>query len=153
MNGVLTPRQQKLMERVTLELYCQYELSLPLREAAADRAGLDAIRARLQPASPQRYRHVHAFVAECRQLFRGACQRLPVRPSPPCRPRLPAAPAGSPSVSFVLTPSRGPQPESQMYKDTKRLEEFFDLQLAKWLPEFAFWSGEGEPPVKRPRMD
>lgn len=40
-----------------------------------------------------------------------------------------------------------------MYKDTKRLEEFFDLQLAKWLPEFAFWSGEGEPPAKRPRVD
>lgn len=77
--GALTARQQKLMERVTLELYCQYELSLPLREAAPDRASLDAIRARLQPASPQRYRHVPAFVADCRLLFRSAYQNYPVR--------------------------------------------------------------------------
>lgn len=80
--GALSARQQKLMERITLELYCQYELSLPLREeptAGERRVCLDAIRARLQPQSPQRYRHVHAFVADCRLLFRGAYQYHPVR--------------------------------------------------------------------------
>lgn len=76
--GALTPRQQKLMERVTLELYCQYELSLSLREAAPERPSLDAIRARLQPSAPQRYRHVHTFVADCRLLFRTACRLFPV---------------------------------------------------------------------------
>lgn len=45
------------------------------------------------------------------------------------------------------------QPDSQVYKDAKRLEEFFDSQLVKWLPEFAYWNGEGEPPRKRPRCD
>lgn len=31
-DGGLPPRLQKLVERVTLELYCQYELSLAFRE-------------------------------------------------------------------------------------------------------------------------
>lgn len=44
------------------------------------------------------------------------------------------------------------QPDSSIYKDAKRLEEFFDAQLLKWLPEYAYWSGEGEPPAKRPRL-
>lgn len=43
-------------------------------------------------------------------------------------------------------------PDSSIYKDAKRLEEFFDAQLLKWLPEYAYWSGEGEPPAKRPRL-
>lgn len=45
------------------------------------------------------------------------------------------------------------QVDSQFYKDAKRLEEFFDAQLLKWLPEYAYWTGEGEPPAKRVRID
>lgn len=45
------------------------------------------------------------------------------------------------------------QPESQIFKDAKRLEEFFDNALLKWLPEYAYWCGEGTPPHKRARID
>lgn len=45
------------------------------------------------------------------------------------------------------------QPDSQIYKDAKRLEEFFDAQLAKLLPDYTHWSGEGSPPAKRARTD
>ncbi|CAH2216697.1 jg13443, partial [Pararge aegeria aegeria] len=41
--------------------------------------------------------------------------------------------------------------ESQIHKDARRLEEFFDAQLAKWLPDYTHWPGEGEPPCKRAR--
>lgn len=30
--GEFTPREKKIAERIVLELYCQYELSLPFRE-------------------------------------------------------------------------------------------------------------------------
>lgn len=105
--GALEGRARRVVERITLELYCQYELSLALRAPAPGRAAcLDAIRRRLQPGAGG-YASVAQFVADVRALFRGA-------PAP-------------------------------------RLEEFFDAQLLKWLPEYAYWSGEGEPPAKRAR--
>lgn len=30
--GELGPREKKIVERIVLEMYCQYELSLPFRE-------------------------------------------------------------------------------------------------------------------------
>lgn len=30
--GELSPKEKKIAERIVLELYCQYELSLPFRE-------------------------------------------------------------------------------------------------------------------------
>ncbi|XP_075981925.1 transcription intermediary factor 1-alpha-like [Anticarsia gemmatalis] len=130
--GGFTPRLQKLVERITLELYCQYEPSLPFREPVPPEnlhyhskisrpMCLDMIRMKLQPRSPHRYTHVAQFVADCRLLFRNAYKYNPV--------------------------------DSTIYKDAKRLEEFFDAQLVKWLPEYAYWSGEGEPPCKRARRD
>ncbi|CAH0591729.1 unnamed protein product [Chrysodeixis includens] len=128
--GGLSSRSQRLVERLTLELYCQYEASLPFREPVppdnvhyhaqiAQPMCLDMIRMKLQPRSPQRYTHVAQFVADARLLFRNAYRYNPV--------------------------------DSTIYKDAKRLEEFFDAQLAKFLPEYVYWSGEGEPPAKRPR--
>ncbi|KAJ8721128.1 hypothetical protein PYW08_006593 [Mythimna loreyi] len=130
--GGLAPRSQKLVERLTLELYCQYEPSLPFREPVppdnlhyhakiSQPMCLDMIRLKLQPHNPQRYTHVAQFVADVRLLFRNAYRYNP--------------------------------PDSIIYKDAKRLEEFFDAQLLKWLPEYAYWSGEGEPPSKRARLD
>ncbi|XP_028035606.1 E3 ubiquitin-protein ligase TRIM33 isoform X4 [Bombyx mandarina] len=130
----LGPRMQRLVERITLELYCQYELSLHFREPVpaenlhyhskiARPMCLDAIRMKLQPGSASRYAHVERFLADVRLLFRNA---------------------------YAYNP-----PDSQVYKDAKRLEEFFDAQLLKWLPEYAYWNGEaeGEAPTKRPRLD
>ncbi|RVE44993.1 hypothetical protein evm_010357 [Chilo suppressalis] len=112
----LPPRLQRLVERVTLELYCQYESSLPFREPVPQDnlhyhakitrpMCLDMIRMKLQPRSPARYCHVRHFVADCRLLFRNA---------------------------YAYNP-----PDSSIYKDAKRLEEFFEAQLMKWLPEYA----------------
>ncbi|XP_041969515.1 E3 ubiquitin-protein ligase TRIM33 [Aricia agestis] len=122
--GELAGRARRLVERVTLELYCQYELSLPFREPApphprvARPMCLDAVRARLQPAADHRYTSPAQFVADVRLIFQNA---------------------------YVANP-----PESQLYKDAKRLEEFFDAQLVKLLPEYAQW---GDPPSKRARVD
>ncbi|XP_063365990.1 E3 ubiquitin-protein ligase TRIM33 [Cydia amplana] len=128
----ISPREQKLMERVTLELYCQYEPSLPFREPVSQLNHdyhskisrpmcLDMIRARLQPRSATRYAHVAHFVADVRLMFRNARLYNP--------------------------------PESTIHSDAVRLEQFFDVSLQKWLPEYAHWSGEGEPPAKRMRAD
>ncbi|XP_061380790.1 E3 ubiquitin-protein ligase TRIM33 isoform X1 [Danaus plexippus] len=130
--GELGKRGRKIVERITLEMYCQYELSLAFREPVPTTdihyhnvierpMCLDTIRARLQPRSPSRYTRLDQFVSDCRLLFRNAYKYN--------------------------------TPDSQVYKDAKRLEEFFDSQLVKWLPEFAYWNGEGEPPRKRPRCD
>ncbi|KAJ2941124.1 hypothetical protein O0L34_g10359 [Tuta absoluta] len=130
--GGLSPRMRKIIERVTLELYCQYEPSLAFREPVpTDNIHyhskiqhpmcLDMIRMKLQPGSPQLYTHPAQFVSDCRLMFRNAYHYNPA--------------------------------DSQIYKDAKRLEEFFDAQLLKWLPDLAYWSGEGEPPAKRARND
>lgn len=115
-------RERRLMERLTLELYCQYEPSLALREPHGPAPTcLDAIRGRLQPRHPQRYTQLAHYVADVRLLFRNVY--------------------------------RYNSADSSIYKDAKRLEEFFDAQLLKWLPEYAYWGGDGEPPSKRPRPD
>ncbi|GBP83520.1 E3 ubiquitin-protein ligase TRIM33 [Eumeta japonica] len=133
--GGLTARQQKIMERITLELYCQYETSLPFREPASGTGAarpvcLDAVRARLQPIAPDRYTHPGQFVADLRLMFRNAISYNP--------------------------------PDSTMARDARRLEDFLDVQLAKWLPEYAEWRppstldeptpAAGPPSAKRPRL-
>ncbi|CAK1542432.1 unnamed protein product [Leptosia nina] len=120
--GELVGRQRRIVERITLELYCQLELSLPFREPQPARPMcLDMIRCKLQPRADGRYTHEAQFVADVRLLFRNVYRYKP--------------------------------PDSQLYKDAKRLEEFFDAQLLKWMPEYAYWSGEGEPPAKRSRLE
>lgn len=37
--GELSPRAKKIAERIVLELYCQYELSLPFREVIGPEVG------------------------------------------------------------------------------------------------------------------
>ncbi|CAF4764366.1 unnamed protein product [Pieris macdunnoughi] len=118
--GELSGRRRRIVERITLELYCQVDQSIPFREPQGGSAMcLDVIRMKLQPRAENRYTHEAQFVADVRLLFRNVYRCNPV--------------------------------ESQPYRDAKSLEEFFDAQLVKWLPEYAFWSGEGEPPAKRAR--
>ncbi|XP_050355270.1 E3 ubiquitin-protein ligase TRIM33 isoform X1 [Nymphalis io] len=130
--GELTGRVRRIAERITLELYCQYEQSLPFREPVPPHNRhyhskiqrpmcLDMIRLKLQPSSEGRYTHISQFVADVRLLFRNAYRYNP--------------------------------PDSQINKDAKKLEDFFDAQLVKWLPDYTYWSGEGSPPAKRARCD
>lgn len=76
-------RLQRVMERITLELYCQYESSLPFREPVSPdnehyhrRVSrpmcLDQVRARLQPHHTQRYTSPADFVADVRLIFTNA---------------------------------------------------------------------------------
>ncbi|CAH2088416.1 unnamed protein product [Euphydryas editha] len=131
-DGSLEGRTRRVAERLTLELYCQYELSLPFREPVPPHNRhyhqkiqqpmcLDMIRLKLQPIAEGRYTHISQFVADVRLLFRNAYRYNP--------------------------------PDTQIYKDAKKLEEFFDAQLAKWLPDYTYWNGEGPPPAKRARAD
>ncbi|KAI8440746.1 hypothetical protein MSG28_009085 [Choristoneura fumiferana] len=208
----VSAREQKLMERVTLELYCQYEPSLAFREPVPPgntqyhstvrhtpsswrSASRDQLYCQYEPSLafrepvPPGNTQYHSTVRHTPSSWRSAsrdqlyCQyepslafREPVPPGntqyhstiqrPMCldmiRMRLqPRAPARYTHVAQFVADVRllfrnaaqfNP-PESQIYKDAVRLEEFFDAQLAKWLPEYAFWSGEGEPPAKRARAD
>lgn len=73
-------RERRLMERLTLELYCQYEPSLALREPHGPAPTcLDAIRGRLQPRHPQRYTQLAHYVADVRLLFRNVYRYNSVR--------------------------------------------------------------------------
>lgn len=139
-------RERRLMERLTLELYCQYEPSLALREPHGPAPTcLDAIRGRLQPRHPQRYTQLQHYVADVRLLFRNVYRYNSVRLATLGTRRYART---RPYYSALC-----PQADSSIYKDAKRLEEFFDAQLLKWLPEYAYWGGDGEPPSKRPRPD
>lgn len=114
---------------------------------------LDTIRAKLQPRAPGRYSRAAHFVQDCRLLFRNAYAYNPVPTAAPLH-TYPHPPPHRSSMRACLL-----QPDSQIYKDAKRLEQFFDAALLKWLPELAQWSGEGEPPppppppAKRARRD
>lgn len=105
-DGALSPRLQKIIERITLEMYCQYEISAPFREPpTSERAVcLDVVRGRLQPG-PAAYRHVSHYIQDVRLIFNSA--------------------------------------PAHLADDARRMEEFFDAQLAKWLPEHLYW----RPPV------
>lgn len=130
----LSPRQRKLAERIILELYCQYELSLPFREIIGQEnqayhevitspIALDTIRQKLDWNRTEHYKSLEELVKDVRLMFKNA--RL-----------------------FNAV-------DSQVYSDASNLEKFFDEQLEKWLPEYAYEMFEDEddaPPAKKNRQ-
>lgn len=108
------------MERILLELYCQYDPSLSFRElVAADCAdyyqkikrpiSLDMIRTKLSPSCESGYKSVSEVIADIRQVFKNAYEYN--------------------------------DKDSQVYSDAKSLEEFLDQMLEKWLPDYAYDEG------------
>lgn len=112
----LTTSELKVIQRICLELYCQYDQSLPFREPEpANNASyyeivtspmsLDVIRTRLDPSSPNHYKDIKTFVNDVRLIFKNVCLFY--------------------------------QEDSATYTKGRYLESFFDEQLAKWLPKYS----------------
>ncbi|PNF34792.1 hypothetical protein B7P43_G03734 [Cryptotermes secundus] len=113
----LSHRDQKLAERIVLELYCQYEPSLHFRETVGPEVkeyhekikkpmSLDKIRRKLDVNDMCHYSNLQELVSDVRLIFRNA-------------------------YTFNLK-------ESQIYQDARTLEEFFEHLLEKWLPGYAY---------------
>ncbi|XP_050316343.1 E3 ubiquitin-protein ligase TRIM33 [Anthonomus grandis grandis] len=137
-DGELSVRERKIAERLVLELYCQYETSLPFREIIGPEnveyhqiikkpIALDVIRQKLNWNTDSHYKTMEQLVRDVRLMFKNAYTFNPV--------------------------------DSQIYADAKTLEKFFDEQLEKFLPDYAYetFEGEGEvgeaqpPPAKKYR--
>ncbi|XP_051863941.1 E3 ubiquitin-protein ligase TRIM33 isoform X2 [Drosophila albomicans] len=112
--GELSSVELRILQRICLELYCQYEQSLNFREPESpansqyyeiicNPMSLDVIRTRLDPSSPNHYKDIAGFVADVRLIFKN-------------------------TYLFYQ--------DSKTYSNAKYLENFFEEQLAKWLPNF-----------------
>ncbi|XP_065215933.1 E3 ubiquitin-protein ligase TRIM33-like [Planococcus citri] len=136
--GQMSPKERIIMERLLLELYCQYDPSLPFREVVSPEMtdyyqkirkpmSLDIIRRRLLKSCQNPYTSLHEVVKDIRLIFKNAY--------------------------------RFNEEGSQVYNDAKNLEEFFDQMMGKWLPMYAFDNGaqddtgdesfSGPPPAKK----
>lgn len=132
-DGELSLKERKKAERLVLELYCQYDPSLPFREVIGpdnidyhaiikSPMALDNIRQKLKWDLDERYRSLEDLVRDVRLMFRNAYNYNSV--------------------------------DSLVYQDAKTLEKFFDEQLEKFLPEYAYETFEeenGAPPLKKLR--
>ncbi|XP_044748323.1 transcription intermediary factor 1-alpha-like isoform X2 [Coccinella septempunctata] len=132
-DGELSLKERKKAERLVLELYCQYDPSLPFREVIGPDnidyhaiiktpMALDNIRQKLKWDSEERYRSLEDLVRDVRLMFRNAYNYNSA--------------------------------DSLVYQDAKTLEKFFDEQLEKFLPEYAYENFEddaGAPPIKKVR--
>ncbi|KAJ8913021.1 hypothetical protein NQ315_002036, partial [Exocentrus adspersus] len=131
--GELSLRERKIAERLVLELYCQYDPSLPFRELIGPEnvdyhsvikqpIALDVIRQKLNWNAENHYRNIEELVRDVRLMFKNA---------------------------YTYNPE-----DSQVYSDAKFLEQFFDEQLEKFLPEYAYENFEEDdirPPNKKYR--
>ncbi|XP_018326695.1 E3 ubiquitin-protein ligase TRIM33 [Agrilus planipennis] len=124
--GELETRQRKILERIVLELYCQYEPSLPFREVIGPEnieyhsiikkpIALDTIRHKLDWNAINHYTTIDDFIKDIRLMFKNA---------------------------YTYNDEN-----TQVYQDAKTLEKFFDEQLEKFLPEHAY--DEFRPPPKK----
>ncbi|XP_002096441.3 transcription intermediary factor 1-alpha isoform X1 [Drosophila yakuba] len=122
-SGELSALELRILQRICLELYCQYEQSLNFREPespantsyyeiVSSPMSLDVIRTRLDPSSPNHYKDIAGFVSDVRLIF---------------------------SNTYLFY-----QEDTKTYSNAKYLENFFEEQLAKWLPQF-----EGSKPLSK----
>ncbi|XP_046430107.1 E3 ubiquitin-protein ligase TRIM33 [Neodiprion fabricii] len=123
----MSARDLRVAQRIVLELYCQYEHSLPFREVVSSEIveyhriikkpmALDVIRNKLKPDHPNHYTNLRQVMSDIRLMFKNAFTYNPV--------------------------------ESQVYQEARNLEEFFEKLLLKWAPIYAyddpFLTAEGE---------
>ncbi|XP_015596878.1 E3 ubiquitin-protein ligase TRIM33 [Cephus cinctus] len=113
----MTPRELRIAQRIVLELYCQYEQSLPFREVVSPDMveyhriikkpiALDIIRDKLTPDHPNHYTDLRQVMSDIRLMFKNAFTYNPV--------------------------------ESLVYQEARNLEEFFEKLLLKWAPSYAY---------------
>ncbi|KNC27055.1 hypothetical protein FF38_10786 [Lucilia cuprina] len=114
--GELSRLELQILQRICLELFCQYEQSLHFREPeppsntayyeiVCNPMSLDVIRTRLDPSSQNHYKDISSFIADVRLIFKN---------------------------TYLFY-----QEDSKTYTNAKYLENFFEEQLAKWLPSYA----------------
>lgn len=81
--GELSGKEKKVAERLVLELYCQYDPSIPFREVIGPEntdyhsvikkpMALDMIRSRLDWNAPHRYTNLEQLVRDVRLMFKNA---------------------------------------------------------------------------------
>ncbi|XP_076664091.1 E3 ubiquitin-protein ligase TRIM33 [Andrena cerasifolii] len=115
--NTISTKELRIAQRIVLELYCQYEQSLPFREVVSSEIvdyhriikkpiALDVIRDKLKPDHPNHYADLRQVMADIRLMFKNAFTYNPV--------------------------------ESQVYQEARNLEEFFEKLLLKWAPNYAY---------------
>lgn len=115
-NG-MSAKELRIAQRIVLELYCQYEQSLPFREVVSSEItdyhriikkpiALDIIRDKLKPEHTDHYTDLRQVMADIRLMFKNAFTYNPV--------------------------------DSQVYQEARNLEEFFEKLLLKWAPNYAY---------------
>ncbi|XP_033218838.1 E3 ubiquitin-protein ligase TRIM33 isoform X2 [Belonocnema kinseyi] len=113
----MSARELRIAQRIVLELYCQYEQSLPFREVVSPEMveyhkvikkpmALDIIRNKLKPDNAEHYTDLRQVMADIRLMFKNA---------------------------FLYNPV-----ESPIYQEARNLEEFFEKLLLKWAPNYAY---------------
>lgn len=86
---------------------------------------LDVIRTRLDPSSPNHYKDIAGFVSDVRLIFSNTYLFYQVRVT------------NASAVIPIPTNDRiFGQEDTKTYSNAKYLENFFEEQLAKWLPHF-----------------
>ncbi|XP_012224191.1 E3 ubiquitin-protein ligase TRIM33 [Linepithema humile] len=113
----MSTKELRIAQRIVLELYCQYEQSLPFREVVSSEIvdyhriikkpiALDIIREKLKPDHVDHYTDLRQVMADIRLMFKNAFTYNPV--------------------------------DSQVYQEARNLEEFFEKLLLKWAPNYAY---------------
>ncbi|XP_011140304.1 E3 ubiquitin-protein ligase TRIM33 [Harpegnathos saltator] len=113
----MSTKELRIAQRIVLELYCQYEQSLPFREVVSSEItdyhriikkpiALDIIRDKLKLDHINHYTDLRQVMADIRLMFKNAFTYNPV--------------------------------DSQVYQEARNLEEFFEKLLLKWAPNYAY---------------
>ncbi|XP_058823691.1 transcription intermediary factor 1-alpha isoform X2 [Topomyia yanbarensis] len=114
-NVGITPLELKILQRIVLELFCQYETSMPFRHLEPDTnkayydivcnpISLAVIRDRLDMTNNEHYTDIPSFICDVKRLF---------------------------SNVYLFY-----QEDSIIFKSAQKLEKFFEQQLSKWLPKY-----------------
>nr|XP_050847136.1 E3 ubiquitin-protein ligase TRIM33-like isoform X1 [Vespula vulgaris]XP_050847137.1 E3 ubiquitin-protein ligase TRIM33-like isoform X1 [Vespula vulgaris] len=115
--NTMSAKELRIAQRIVLELYCQYEQSLPFREIVSPEIvdyhriikkpiALDVIKDKLKTDHPNHYTDLRQVMTDIRLMFKNA---------------------------FIYNPV-----ESQVYQEARNLEEFFEKLLLKWAPNYAY---------------
>lgn len=114
-NVGISPLELKILQRIVLELFCQYETSMPFRnlEPETNKAYYDIvcnpislimIRDKLEMSNNDHYTDIPSFISDVKRLFNNV---------------------------YLFY-----QEDSPTFKNAQKLEKFFEQQLSKWLPKY-----------------
>lgn len=122
-NVGISPLELKILQRIVLELFCQYETSMPFRhlEPETNKAYYDIvcnpislimIRDKLEMSNSDHYVDVASFISDVKRLFNNVY------------------------LFYQNCQHNDKMEDSPTFKNAQKLEKFFEQQLAKWLPKY-----------------